>query len=251
MELKQYSKILLRKLWLIIAIVLIGCIIAGAKSYYFTTAIYQANAKLIVNQASQSGTSAIPNVSSLQTNIMLINTYKEIIKSPVIMNKVVEQNPQLKISPRALAAVTTVLSANESQIMNVTVSSTSYENAVEAVNAIVKVFKAEIPSIMNVDNVMILSEAVLDDAASPVNMSSNMDFIVAIILSLMVAVGLVFLLDYLDNTYRSEAELIEDLGLPMLALVTKINKGDLKSRNQPPASKNQKVGESTYATSNQ
>ncbi|MFC5652899.1 YveK family protein [Paenibacillus solisilvae] len=251
MELKHYFKILLRKLWLIVAIVLIGCIITAAKSYYFTTAIYQANAKLIVNQASLNDPNALPSVGSLQTDMMLINTYKEIIKSPAIMNKVVEQNPQLQISPMGLSASTTVVSANESQIVNLMVSSTSYEKAAEAVNAIAKVFKSEIPTIMNVNNVTILSEAVVGEAASPINMSSNMDFVVAIVLSLLIAGGLVFLLDYLDNTYKSESELIEDLGLPMLAIVTKINKGDLKSRNKPPASKNQKVGEGTYATINQ
>ncbi|WP_233354717.1 Wzz/FepE/Etk N-terminal domain-containing protein [Paenibacillus sp. JZ16] len=52
MELKQYFRIVQRKWWLIAVIVVIAMVATAVKSFYFTTPIYAANAKLIVNQFS-------------------------------------------------------------------------------------------------------------------------------------------------------------------------------------------------------
>ncbi|GGD76257.1 YveK family protein [Paenibacillus nasutitermitis] len=243
MELKHYFKIVIKKIWLIAIIVAIGCIIAGIKSYYLTTPLYQANAKLIVNQSSQNAGAV--NMNTLQMNIMLINSYKEIIKSPAILNKVYEEYPELKVSPGKIS----VASANNSQIMNLIYDDTSYENAAKSINAIAKVFKEQIPSIMNIDNVTILSGAIEVGSPSPYNSNPPMNIAIAIAVSLMLGLGLVFLLDYLDNTYKTEAELESDLGLPTLALVMNMNKEDIRPRNQS-SSKNKKVGEGAYATIN-
>ncbi|MBW7453504.1 YveK family protein [Paenibacillus sepulcri] len=244
MELKQYFKIVIKKIWLVIIVVAIGCILAGIKSFYLTTPMYQANAKLIVNQSSQIADSI--NVSNIQTGIMLINSYKEIIKSPAIINKVHQQFPELRVSPGKIS----VASANNSQIMNLVYSDVSYENAAKSVNAISLVFKEQIPTIMNIDNVTILSEASEVGSPVPFNTSPLMNFLVAIILSLVIGLGIVFLLDYLDNTFKNEYELESELGLPTLALVMNITKEDLSPRKAS-LSKKKKVGESAYASINQ
>lgn len=243
MELKQYLKIIRKKLWLITAIVIVICMGTFIKSFYFTTPIYQANAKLIVNQTIMNDGLSVLNPGSIQTNIMLINSYKEIIKSTAILKKVIEKYPELTVTPARIS----VTSANNSQIMDLTYSDESYENAAKSVNAISNVFKEQIPLIMKVDNVTILNEAV----ESAINVQKEfplMDLIISFVISLMLGLGVIFLLDYLDNTYKSETELEEDLGLPVLASVTKIKKVDRKKRK---SSETHKVGEGTYASINQ
>ncbi|UVI31602.1 YveK family protein [Paenibacillus spongiae] len=243
MELKQYLKIIRKKLWLIAAIVIIICTGTFIKSYYFTTPIYQANAKLIVNQTIMNDGLSVLNPGSIQTNIMLINSYKEIIKSTAILKKVNEKYPELKISPARIS----VTSANNSQIMDLTYSDESYKNAAKSVNAISSVFKEEIPSIMKVDNVTILNEAV-ETAINAEKGFPILNVMISFIISLMLAIGIIFLHDYLDNTYKTEDELEDDLGLPVLASVTMIKKGDRKRRK---SLETHKVGDGTYASINQ
>jgi len=246
MELKLYLRMIYKKLWLVVLFVLLAGILAGVKSYYLTTPLYQANAKLLVNQTSGAVNETV-NMSTLQTNIMLISSYKEIIKSPAILNQVAEKYPDLHISGGKIS----VISASNSQIMNLVYSDTSYANAAKSVNAISNVFKQEIPSIMKIDNVTILSEAIEQASPGPINMNPTMNFTLFMIIGLALSIGLIFLLDYLDNTYKTEAELERDLGLPTLALVTNMKKEDLRPRRQPPASTTQKVGEGSYAPINQ
>ncbi len=94
MELKQYFRIIQKKWWLIMVIVVVAIAAACVKSFYFTTPIYAANAKLIVNQKGSADGSL--NTGTIQTSIFLINSYKEIIKSSAIMDKVVQKFPELK-----------------------------------------------------------------------------------------------------------------------------------------------------------
>lgn len=250
MELKHYFRILQRKWWLIAIVVIIAIAATGVKSFYFTTPIYAANAKLIVNQSSGDG-SATLNASTIQTSIFLINSYKEIIKSSAIMNKVVEEFPNLGESAWQLSAKISVTSANNSQVMNLVYQDTSYVKAAEVVNAVSTVFKEQIPHIMNVDNITILSEADTAASPAPINFNPIMNLLISFAVSLMLAIGLVFLLDYLDDTLESEADINEILDVPVLAVVGKMSKSDLKKSARMKAIQKTKAGDSQYATINQ
>jgi capsular polysaccharide biosynthesis protein len=247
-ELKHYFKIIQKRLWIIAIIVIIACVGSAIKSYYYSTPVYQASAKLIVNQTIKTDGASQVNLSLVQTNIMLINSYKEIIKSAAIMNKVSPQYQELGIDPRVLAAKIVVSSASDSQVMDLVYRDTTYQRAAKAVNAISTVFKEEISHIMKVDNVTILNEADPDSPMGSISANPALNIVISFAVSLVLAIGIVFLLDYLDNTFKSEVELEEELGLPLLAVVTKIRKAD---RSNETHSRNHKVGESHYATINQ
>lgn len=247
MELKQYFKIIQKKWWLIATIVIIAVAATGIKSFYFTTPIYAANAKLIVNQSSGDGDSTL-NTSTVQTSIILINSYKEIIKSSAIMNKVVEKHPDLGKSAGELLSGISVTSANNSQVMNLVYQDTTYAKAAEIVNAVSTVFKEQIPHIMNVDNITILSEADTTVTPGPINLNPIMNMLISLVVSLMLAIGLVFLLDYLDETLKTEADITEMFDVPVLASVGNITQDDLKNTTR---TKSLEVGDGKYATLNQ
>jgi len=224
-------------------------VLTGIKSFFYTDPVYQASAKLIVNQSFKVDGTQMVDWSNIQSNILLINSYKEIIDSAAILDKVVSKYPDLKSTPDELSAILSVSSANESQVMNLEATDTSYERAVSIVNAVATVFKNEIPSIMKVDNVTILSEANIKDEASPINSGPVVNVILSFIVSLMLAMGLVFLLDYLDDTIKSEEDVLQTLELPMLSYIIKINKSDLNPRRSRASEK--QVGESAYVTAKQ
>lgn len=77
---------------------------------------------------------------------------------------------------------------------------------------------------MKIDNVAILSEAKVDSNASPINMKTTLSIIVSLFAGLVLAIALVFLLDYLDDTFKSETELEKELGLPVLTVISKMKK---------------------------
>lgn len=248
MELKRFYHILRKRMVLISLIVIAACVLTGIKSFLYTEDVYRANAKLIVSQSFDIEGTQVMNVSLIQSNIMLINSYIEIIHSSAILNKVVEKYPDLQATPGEINSKISVSNANDSQVMNLTVVDSSYKRAAEIANAVAVVFKENIPAIMHVDNVTILSEADTAANASPVNSNPVLMVIISFIVSLMLAVGLVFLLDYLDDTVKTEADVVQTLGLPMLSYISKINKSEMKIRSSRGIK--QKAGE-TYAAAKQ
>jgi capsular polysaccharide biosynthesis protein len=251
MELKQYFRMIQKKWWLILAIIVIAIAATGVKSFYFTTPIYSANAKLIVNQSASGNGAGTLDAGTIQTSIVLINSYKEIIKSSAIMDKVVEKFPDLGATSKQLTSMISVTSANNSQVMNLVYQDTSYVKAANIVNAVSTVFKDQIPQIMNVDNITILSKA--DTIASPASININpiRNILMSLVVSLMLAIGLVLLLDYLDDTLKTEAEIVEVLEVSVLVAVGEITKRDLKMSRRNIALQKQKVGENQYASINQ
>ncbi|GLX67689.1 YveK family protein [Paenibacillus glycanilyticus] len=251
MELKQYVQIVMKKWWLIAAIVIVAVVATGIKSYFFTTPIYQAKATLIVNQSPQQAGVETLNLGLLQSNVMLINSYKKIVESAFIMDKVVEQHASLGVTADDLSSKVTVTSADDSQVMEILYSGASYTKAAQIVNAVSEVFRDQIPNIMQVDNVTILDKANENDKPAPTNNSPLLNIIISLIVSAMLAVGIIFLLDYLDDTIKSETEMLQTLDVPILALVNKINKHDLGAKDKPTIPIKQELNEPTYATLNQ
>ncbi|MET3937923.1 capsular polysaccharide biosynthesis protein [Paenibacillus sp. PvP094] len=249
MELKEYMQILRKRIWIIVAFVAVACIGAGVKNYFFTVPIYEANAKLIVNQAYNAEGVPSLDIGSIQTNIKVINSYMEIIKSSAILDKVAATYPDLGMNGNQLAQNISVTTANESQVMSLTATGLSSEKAAKTVNAVAKVFESQIPVIMKVDNVTILSEAKPTESSRPINVNPTVNILISFLVGLLLAVGFVFLLEYLDDTLKTEDELEKELGIPALAVISKIKKEEARSSKQTTSQK--QVGDGQYATVNQ
>ena len=74
---------------MILVIAFGAAIVSAIISFFFMTPIYQSSTQILVNQKKQEGTAIQYN--EVQANIQLTNTYKVIIKSPVILDQVKEK----------------------------------------------------------------------------------------------------------------------------------------------------------------
>lgn len=250
-ELKQYFKIIWKRIWLIVALALVSGVTTAVVSYLFLDPVYQASTKLIVNDsAAEYSKLGQPNIDAIRRDLLLINTYKEIIKTPAIMDKVVEKYPDIGLSAAQLSQVVKVSSVNDTQVMTVAAQDESYERAAKIVNAVSKVFQSEIPSIMNVNNVTILNEAKTDNIPAPIKPTSELNIIISFAVALMLGIGIAFLLEHLDDTVKTEADVQQVLGLSTLAVISRINESEALPRD-PAATNPQQVGEAKYAVANQ
>ncbi len=224
-SLQDLVKTLRKRLVLIISAVILAVTIAGVVSYLFLTPIYQASTQILVNQEKSEQQF---NSQDIQTNLQLINTYNVIIKSPAILSKVIE-NLDLDTTPAGLNTKITVNSAQNSQVLNISVEDPEPYVAVDIANTTAEVFQEEIQKLMNVDNVNILSPAVLAENPSPIKPDPILNMAIAAVIGLMLGVGIAFLLEYLDTTVKTEQDAEELLGLPILGLIGTISEKDVQS----------------------
>lgn len=225
-SLQEIFAVLKKRLAMILLITVVATAISGLVSYFILTPIYQSSTQILVNQ-SEKEQSAV-DVNQVRTNLELINTYNVIIKNSVILEKVITEL-NLEQSVNQLENQITVSNEQNSQVVAITVQDPNPAAAVDIANTVASVFQAEITNIMNVDNVNILSEASLAENPSPVKPSPMLNMAIAFVIGLMVGTGLAFLLDYLDNTLKTEQDIEQHLGLPVVGSIAFIN-GDELSR---------------------
>lgn len=218
-SLKEIISILRKRARIIALITLIAAAVSSIVSFFILTPIYQASTQILVNQA-QSDQPYV-DVNQVRSNIELINTYNVIIKSPTILEKVIEEL-SLDRSYEKLNQQVNVSSAQNSQVIEITVQDPDPRKAADIANTIATVFQNEIVEIMNVDNVSILSVAEVADKPSPVKPNPTLNIAIAIVIGFMLGVGLAFLLEYLDNTIKTEYDIEKYLGLPVLGTIPTI-----------------------------
>ncbi|MFJ7679190.1 YveK family protein [Peribacillus sp. NPDC097198] len=229
-SLKDLFLTLRKRLSLIICITALAVIISGVVSYFFLTPIYQASTQLLVNQSKNE--EALYSNNEVQTNLQLINTYNVIIKSSAILD-LVRENLKLDMTSGQLNEKISVASEQNSQVVTITVNDEKPQMAVDIANKTAEVFKKEIAKIMNVDNVTILAPAEYVANPSPIKPQPLLNVAIALVVGLMAGVGLTFLLEYLDNTFKTEQDIENQLGLPVLGVITTFDGlDDRKSRKE-------------------
>lgn len=241
-SLKELFQTLKKRMSLIAIITMLAVMASGIISYFFLTPIYQASTQILVNQAKDEQN--LYNYNEVQTNLQLINTYNVIIKSPAIL-ELVKNELKLDISVGELNEKISVASEKNSQVVILTVQDPDAEVAASIANKTVEVFQKEIKTIMNVDNVSILAKAEVVDNQSPVKPQPLLNVAIALVVGLMVGVGLAFLLEYLDNTLKTEQDIEKVLELPVLGSITRISDTVVKeSSSRVSARKTRVRGES-------
>lgn len=220
----------LKKRWkLILMITLAAGLISGAISYLLLTPIYQASAQILVNQKD---TENKFDANLLQNNVNLINTYSVIIKSPAILEKVIDEL-HLKQSVEDLNKHITVDSQENSQVFSLSVENPDAAKAAEIANTVSQTFQNEIHGIMNVDNVSILAKADVNENPLPVRPNPVLNIVIAVVAGLMLGIGIALLLNFMDTTLKDDEDVAALLGVPVLGSVQKEAPNYNKEENNP------------------
>jgi len=218
-SIKELFQTLKKRIWLIALITIIAAIISAVISFFVLTPVYESKTQILVNQAKSD--QQLYNATEVQTNIQLINTYNVIIKSPAILDKV-KSELNLDRTVEDLNSQITVSSAKDSQVVEIIVQDPSPHVAARIANKTAEVFQTQISKIMNIDNVSVLSKAEVKGAVAPIKPQPLLNIAIAIVVGLMVGIGLSFLLEYLDNTLKTEQDIENLLELPVMGVITTI-----------------------------
>ncbi|WP_239732898.1 Wzz/FepE/Etk N-terminal domain-containing protein [Mammaliicoccus sp. P-M55] len=216
-DLSKLFAILKKNIKYIIILPIVFLILSMVITFVFMTPKFSASTQVLVNQKEADSQMMAQEV---QSNLQLVNTYSEIIKSPRILDKV-SKNLKGKYSSKELSGMLTVSNQAESQILNISVENESRENAGKVANEIANVFSKEVSDIMNVDNVSILSKA--DNNGSKVSPKPLINAVVGVFLGLIVALILIFLKEILDKRIKTEDDVEKELNLPVLGTIQRFN----------------------------
>ena len=220
--------IIRKRIIFIIIFTIISIGVSLGITVYVLTPIYQAQTQILVNQNSNSVEAN--TWQATEVDLRLINTYNEIITSPVILTPVIEKL-ELDTTPEQLMGRITVSSKSNSQVVNISVIATDPLRAVEIANTVVEVFKEQVPKLMSVDNITILSVAKLSDKPRPLKPNRELNITIGAVIGLMLGVVLAMLLELLNTTIKSEDDIETVLHLPVMGVVGLIPEEKVKKKS--------------------
>ncbi|CAM4008621.1 YveK family protein [Alkalicoccus chagannorensis] len=208
-SLREILDTLKKRLVMIITVTIMAVATAGIISYLVLTPRYEASTQVLVSQAA-TGSSILSSANPFDTDSSFIDTYNVILQSPYILDQV-EEEAQLEGSPDL-----NVQQEGESQVVTITLEGTDPIETVETANVTAEIFQEEIQMLLNIDNIHILTPAQVDDALTPISPNPELNMAIGFVVGLMGAVGLAFLLEFMNNTIRTEDDIERQLELPVL-----------------------------------
>lgn len=215
MDLYQILGIIKKHLILIVIILFLFSSVSVIYSYFFTTPMYRATTTLIVGRAHQEDGIG-PDYSDLLAYQMLVKTYVEIAKSEGVAKKTVE-NLYLDLPPAAVQGMISATPAGDTEIMYLSITDTSAERAARIANGASRAFLDRAKELISGNNIQIIDEAKVP--GGPFKPNKRLNVLIGTFLGLMAALGLVFLLEYMDSTIKGIDDLENTLELPVIGVI--------------------------------
>lgn len=218
-DLREYFQIIRKRIWIIILLVVISVAVSGIVSFYVLEPVYEAFTTLIVSKPNERDT--IIEYSDVLLSQQLVKTYGEIIKSRNISTHVII-NLSLNITSEELRKKITVSPVKNTEIVQIKVTDTNPELARDIANELTKVFMKDIKRIMKIDNVQIIDSAEIP--LVPIKPKPKLNMIVAGFLGITAGLGIMFLMEYLDNTLKTPEDIERYFGVSVIGTIPDINK---------------------------
>jgi len=215
-----------KRLVLIVVGILIGILIFAVYTFFIAVPTYSSTTQMLVNRTQEAN---IIQRADIDTNVQLINTYKDILRSPAILDEV-REDLGMTTSHQELSNQLDITSENDSQVFSIQIIDTNPFNAANIANTTASVFQENLNDIMSVDNVTVISQA--EANLNPVSPNHLLNLILGTVIGGVIATVLAFSIEFMDNTVKEDKFIVEELGWINLGSVSEMSAAELKSGEQ-------------------
>ena len=204
-----------KKRWKIIALcTLIATLVSGIFNFFIIAPTYEASTKVFIGKEESSVENY--NYNDITMYQKLLKTYSELIKTKDLINRSIT-NSEYELEVEDVLNNVSVTTVSDTQMIQIAYKSTSPNIAKNMLENITNEFITTAQELVPNGNVRVLETVELPE--EPVAPNKKMNIAIAFILGMMVGLGIVFLLEYLDNTYKNKEQLEKDLDIPVLGVI--------------------------------
>ena len=207
-EIKELYELFKKKFWIIIVITAIFAV-RGYQSASQLTTSYQARIKVYIGDSSNVMTGYMSN--NVYYNDF-ITSFKEIIMIEDFLNETLEKYDLGLTAGQVSGALSFTQKEGNSPILEINYRSWSQELAREVLEVLAKEFAQQAQKIMPDVQVQVIDSV----KVYPIVPNQTAPIRNGILIGIVLSVGLILVLDYLDDTIRKKEELEKILSIPVL-----------------------------------
>lgn len=209
----------LKKRWKLIALItIVATLVSAILSFFVIKPQYEATTKLFIGKQESQDNNAYNN-NDVMMYQQLMKTYAELAKTSDLVTKAVK-SADLDYNQEDIKAILKNLNATpsaETQILDLSFKGGNPKEVLKLTEAITNEFISESKELIPNGNVQVIQKPQLPER--PVSPNKKLNIFIAFVLGLMVGVGVVLLLEYLDNTFKSREDLENTLDLPIIGTI--------------------------------
>ena len=212
-EIKDFISLFKKRKKIIILTTIYLSLIGGFSSFAIPSK-YEAKTDILVNFT----TANIVSTVEIDANLRLIETYKYLMTSNRILNKVnVVMKESYKIEE--LNKKVKIESKIDSQILTVLAEERTPEKAAELANTLATTFQEEVKSLMNLENVNILSQAVVGEDTRSIKPMPALFFIIFAIIGFLISYLFILIQEMFFTVIDSKEKAEKALSLPVIGVI--------------------------------
>lgn len=216
-NLKDLFSYFINKIGLVIITTLVVVLLGCLYSLYIQKPMYQSSTTIVLVGDNENVNGNIGITSNdITLNQKLVATYREIIKSRLVLNQVIN-NLNLDSSYNELKNQISVTNETDTELIRISVDDLDSRKAKEIANEIARVFSNEIVDIYSIKNVSVIDYA--EEMEKPYNVNVLKQTVLSGLIGVILSCGIVFVMFYFDTTIKSVEEIEEKLGLPVLGAI--------------------------------
>lgn len=223
----ELGRLIRQKWYWILAFLLIGISSAHILTTYVIVPQYSAETKILVSRPVDSAQAL--ELGDIETNIQMINTYRDIIQDPIVLDKVREELGNT-LSEEELKGKMEVITQTDSQIFSIQVVDADPERAALIADTIATIFKENVGSVINIDNAAILSPARIP--TEPISPHYLFNIVIGALMGSVFGLGLILVQNLADKKVHDENFAAEHLGWLPLGAISTISKKELIQINE-------------------
>ena len=208
----------LKKRWLMIVIItLMTTIVSGALSFFVIKPQYEASTKVFI------GKDESENQAYSQNDVLmyqkLMKTYSEAIKTKDLISRALTKS-KVNLEASSILKNLTVVTVADTQILEIKYKSIDPKEAKKIIEGISEEFIETSKELVPNGNIKVIESVELPE--NPVSPNKKMNIAIAFLLGLMVGVGLAFLLEFLDNTFKNKEQLEREFEVPVIGIIPRV-----------------------------
>jgi len=224
-SLKQIFEILKKRAWIIATITVTAVLITTIFNFFVIKPTYESYTTIMISKPRNRIIDDENPITyqEIQTNRLLVSTYREIAKSRTVLEEVIKDSG-IDISIGQLREKVDVSLVKDTEIIQIKVEDHDPETAAHLANSIASAFSDQVIRIMNVENVQVIDEAI--PQRNPVKPRKQLNIAISMVLGTMIGVFVAFVLEFLDTSIKTPEDVEKYLGLPVIGSIPYIKEGE-------------------------
>lgn len=217
LDLKDFFYIIIKRRKMICLITAAAVVLSALLSFFVIKPTYQADSSIIVGRPQQDKNEKLDNNDvTMYQNLM--KTYIEIVKSKPVLDATISK-ADLNLTEDQLSKMVNATTQQGTQIMDISITDKNAEETYKIADALTDSFIEKSKDIFPTSGVQLSVMNKADVPKSPIKPKKALNIAIAFVLGLFVSIGLAFVLEYMDNTIKSENDVNKYLELPVIGII--------------------------------